>query len=51
MSEPSCDCYKLVRYKAVALPSALHDADGCIAQNQKFAKRDANTAMIPHVGV
>ena len=51
MSEPSCECYKVVRYEAVALPSALHDADECSAQHQKFAKRDANTGMIPHVGV
>ena len=50
-SEPICDSYKVIRYKAVALPSALHDADECIAQYQKFAKRDANTGMIPHVGV
>ena len=51
MSELSCECYKVVRYEAVALPSALHDADKCIAQYQKFAKRDANTGMIPHIGV
>ena len=41
----------MVRYEAVALPSALHDADECSAQHQKFAKRDANTGMIPHIGV